>query len=284
MSAVPTTSAPITLIKGKLSVTTVSSNFNVSSCDAEPEIVNFQYTVATNNDFAGACGDVTTPVPAGSITVAGNGGKQFSLKVPVPNCPGSHFFTVTLQAIQPNGDLVGRILATATTGFLTTDIVNGNPGVVNGVLHLSGAFVPDPASNPQASAVVPGSSTGVPVTTTFNGFGGGVNYYIAVGFSTGFIGAFHNGTFLGTDTGVGNTWLENIVVGYLNPCDAAQGEPPLCGFDNGGFNTNFALAAGDTIDFYMIAVDQAQPIMRPLLPGQPIGPRLGSVTLTPVAN
>jgi hypothetical protein len=273
----------ISLVKGKLSSPTVTSNWTVSSCGAQPEDLSLQYTVTSSDGFTAACGNVLTPVTFGAITISGNGGKGISLTLNVPVCPGSHVFTVTVQAVQPNGTNAGAVLATATTAFSETDLA-GRGGVQNGVLHMTGTFVPDPASSPLATAVIPNiTTTAVPVTYSFSGFSGQLDWYFMVPYSTGFIGAFRNGVFFGTGTGVNDTWIENIVVGYLNPCDPAQG-PALCGSDDEGTTTTIELLDGDRIDWYPIAVDPSNPIMRPLMPAQIVGPRIGSAVMEPVPN
>jgi hypothetical protein len=271
----------IQLIKGKLSSPTFSSNWTVSSCDARPENLNLQYTVTSSDGFTAACGNVLTPVPAGSVTVAGNGGKGVSIQLNVPNCPGSHVFTVAVQVVEPDGVLVGRILANASTTFATSDLL-GRPGVQNGVLHMTGTFVADPATSPLPNAVLPGGGP-IAVTYSYNGFFGPLSWYVNVGFQTGFVGAYLNGNFVGSGSGVNNTWITQIASEpYFDPCNP-QG-PVLCGLDNDGFNTTIEFQDGDRVDLYPIAGDPNSVIMRPLSPAQIVGPRIGSFVLEHVPN
>src|SRR5579884_1042677 len=57
----------ISLVKGKLSSPTFTSNWTVSSCGAEPEDLTLQYTVTSSDGFTAACGNVLTPVPFGAL-------------------------------------------------------------------------------------------------------------------------------------------------------------------------------------------------------------------------
>jgi hypothetical protein len=301
----------VTNINGKLSAANATLGFSASSCDAEPEIIGFQYTVSTNTNVAD-CGNVTTPVPAGSVSLGGNGGKSFTINVPIPNCPNTtRNYVVTVTAFVPNGISAGRILTTIQSGFEETDLGPNSPGVKNGVLQLSGTFVPDPATSPLASA----SWAGIPAKPVaysyiLGGFGE-LTYSVITGYENGFIGVFLNGTYWGNDNlGIDDLnefenftselrtadFIKNPAL-YLQACPTTLAFTPqngafapLCGLDSDGFNTSTELHAGDKVEFFPIAFDPASFLMAPLLSSGPnqvptiAGPRIGSAIMQLVAN
>jgi hypothetical protein len=292
----------ITNVNGKLSAANVSMSFTATSCDARPESIGFQYTVSTGvGTSVTDCGNVTTPVPAGSVALGGNGGKSFTIVVPVPNCPNvTRIYAVNVTAFVPDGITPGQVLTTIGSSFKETDLSPNSPGVQNNVLHLSGTFVPDPATNPLPAATN-GVATNFPVTyaLVLNSFAT-LNWGIATGYQNGFVAAYLNGTFWG----YGNIGIENLDFGnpsrtadlstdlnpYLQPCDATQG-PVLCGLSYEAFNTQTELHAGDKIEFFTVANDPNSRLLAPLLaPANgvfattPVGPRLGSAIMQLVAN
>jgi hypothetical protein len=298
-------------VNGKLSAANATLGFSASSCDAEPETIGFQYTVSTNTNVAD-CGNVTTPVPAGSVTISGNGGKSFTINVPIPNCPNTtRNYLVTVTAFVPNGTSAGRVLTSIQSAFEETDLGPNSPGVKNGVLQLSGTFVPDPATSPLASASwadIPAK----PVAYSYSlGGSAELTYSVITGYENGFIGVFLNGAYWGNDNlGIDDlNMFENFTSElrtadfvhnpalYLQPCPTTVTFTtpngvfaPLCGLDSDGFNTQTELHAGDKVEFFPIAFDPSSGLMKPLLSPGPIqvptvvGPRIGSATMQLVAN
>jgi hypothetical protein len=285
----------ITNINGKLSATSLTIGFSATSCDAEPETIGVYYTVS-GGPTTTSCGNIPTPVQAGQFTINGNGGRGFSISLPVPNCPATTaFYTVNVQAFIPNGPNAGQLLSTTSAGFEVTDLTNNSPGVQNGVLHLTGTFVPDPASSPLASSQNELVTYGLPFNSA-----GQVDWHIVTGYQNGFLAAYLNGTYWGYN----NLGMSNIDLGtenfttdfrtaqlqYLQPCDPTQG-PILCGVDGGGFNTLTELHAGDKIEWFPIANDPSSGVMSALFTSNGIvalptivGPRLGSAVMQLVAN
>jgi len=283
----------VTNVNNKLSAANVTFNFTAASCQAKPELIGLQYTVSNGLGPNTPCGNVATPVPAGSVSLGGSGGKSVTIVVPVPNCPGNtRLYTVTLSGFVPEGPFIGQPLSSISSFFEETDLTPNSPGVQNNIYHLIGTFVPDPASSPLPAAIDGSGVTNIPVTFDLPlGSFATLNWYIATGYQNGFIGAFLNGTYWGTDiNGIGNTGqMRTDLTTYLQPCDPTQG-PALCGIDGGGFNTRTEMHAGDKVEFFPIANNPSSFLLAPLLTNTAIqqptiaGPRLGSAIMQLVAN